>query len=80
MVFNPTHRALRHLAKFFLDKDKVIIQGFYASDMNRRTAQNQRKVRMPSIIRRRPKKEVTPKAVVETPEPSCQTTGCGCGN
>jgi len=80
MAFNPAHRVLRHLAKFCLRKAKVIIQGFRAFDMNRRTAQNQRKVRMPSIIRRRPKKVVPEKAVVETSEASCQTTGCGCGN
>lgn len=48
--------------------------------MNRRTAQNQRKVRMPSIIRRRPKKETVQKPVAETADASCQTTGCGCGN
>ena len=60
--------------------DKVIIGGVQGNNMNRRTAQNQRKVRMPSIIRRRPKKETVEKPVAETTDASCQTTGCGCGN
>jgi hypothetical protein len=60
--------------------DKVIIRVAQGNNMNRRTAQNQRKVRMPSIIRRRPKKETVEKPVAETTDASCQTTGCGCGN
>lgn len=52
--------------------------------MNRRTAQNQRKVRFPNLIRRRPKKETTEqpvvKSTVEAEGESCKLQGCGCGN
>ncbi|MDA7555627.1 hypothetical protein OAV46_02930 [Euryarchaeota archaeon] len=44
--------------------------------MDPRTAKGQRKIRIPSKLMNRKKKEV----VIETPEPSCQDTGCGCGN
>ena len=51
--------------------------------MNRRTNQNQRKIRIPSVLKIRPKKVVvakkTPDASAEVDE-SCQTRGCGCGN
>tara|TARA_B100000767_G_C19510242_1_gene428061 strand:+ start:402 stop:536 length:135 start_codon:yes stop_codon:yes gene_type:complete len=44
--------------------------------MNPRTAKGQRKVRIPKKLMNWKKKEV----VTETPQPSCQDTGCGCGN
>jgi len=51
--------------------------------MNRRTNQNQRKIRIPSVLKIRPKKVVvakeTPDASAEV-DASCQTRGCGCGN
>ena len=47
-----------------------------ALGMNKRTAQNQRKVRIPSGIKKRPKKE----KVEEVVESACEITGCGCGN
>ncbi len=53
--------------------------------MNRRTAQNQRKVRFPNVLRRKTKKEkvegpVAETKTVESADASCQTRGCGCGN
>jgi hypothetical protein len=50
--------------------------------MNRRTSQNQRKIRMPGIFRRQPKKEKAKveEVVAKTEDASCQTHGCGCGN
>ena len=52
--------------------------------MNRRTSQNQRKVRLPNILRRQPKKavteEVTQEVAAKADDPSCQTRCCGCGN
>ena len=47
-----------------------------ALDMNKRTDQNQRKVRIPVGLKKRPKKE----KVQEVVEPACEITGCGCGN
>jgi hypothetical protein len=47
-----------------------------ALGMNKRTAQNQRKVRIPVGLKKRPKKE----KVQEVVEPACEITGCGCGN
>ena len=44
--------------------------------MNKRTTQSQRKVRIPSGLKKRPKKE----KVEEVVEPACEITGCGCGN
>ncbi len=44
--------------------------------MDYRTAKGQRKIRIPSKLMKRKKKEI----VIETPEPSCQDTSCGCGN
>ena len=54
-------------------------------NMNRRTAQNQRKVRFPNVLRRKTKKEkvegpVAETKTVESADASCQTRGCGCGN
>ena len=49
---------------------------YIVRDMDPRTAKGQRKIRIPSKLMNRKKKEV----VIETPEPSCQDTGCGCGN
>lgn len=52
-----------------------------AEDMNRRTLQNQRKVRLPNFLRRQPKKKVKVQQVVDKAEDtSCQIHGCGCGN
>jgi hypothetical protein len=50
--------------------------------MNRRTSQNQRKVRLPNFLRRQPKKEKAKveEAVAKAEDTSCQTRGCGCGN
>ena len=48
--------------------------------MNRRTSQNQRKVRKPNLIRRRVKKEKVEAPAAEVEDASCQLTGCGCGN
>ena len=48
----------------------------FAIGMNKRTAQNQRKVRIPAGLKKRPKKE----KIEEVVEPACEITGCGCGN
>lgn len=48
--------------------------------MNRRTSQNQRKVRVSKIFRRQPKKKVVEQPKEEVVDPSCQIQGCGCGN
>ncbi|MDA7463719.1 hypothetical protein N9M68_02200 [Candidatus Poseidonia alphae] len=48
--------------------------------MNRRTSQNQRKIRIPTVLRRQPKKEPQEEVVAKADDPSCQTRGCGCGN
>ena len=48
--------------------------------MNRRTSQNQRKVRVSKIFRRQPKKKVVEKPKEEVVDASCQIQGCGCGN
>jgi hypothetical protein len=51
--------------------------------MNRRTNQNQRKIRIPSVLKIRPKKAVVAKDTPDTSaevDASCQTRGCGCGN
>ncbi|MGB1955194.1 MAG: hypothetical protein ACPHUK_06300 [Candidatus Poseidoniaceae archaeon] len=48
--------------------------------MNRRTSQNQRKVRVSNIFRRKPKKKVVEQPKEEVADASCQTHGCGCGN
>jgi hypothetical protein len=43
--------------------------------MNRRTSQNQRKIRMPGIFRRQPKKAKVEEVVAKTEDASCQTRG-----
>jgi hypothetical protein len=52
--------------------------------MNSRTSQTQRKVRLPNVLRRKPKKavaeEIKQEAAVKADDLSCQTRGCGCGN
>jgi hypothetical protein len=48
--------------------------------MNRRTSQGQRKMKMPNLVRRKPKKKVVEQPKEEVADASCQTQGCGCGN
>lgn len=48
--------------------------------MNRRTSQNQRKVRLQNLIRRRPAKQKEMPQPTKEEDASCQTQGCGCGN
>ena len=59
-----------------LKEDKFDKNVSLAPGMNKRTAQNQRKVRIPSGLKKRPKKE----KVEEVVESACEITGCGCGN
>jgi len=53
-------------------------------NMSRRTVQTQRKVKIPSGLKKRLKKPKVEKTVetpvIETVEPSCEISGCGCGN
>ena len=61
----------------------VIIKVPCGRIMNRRTNQNQRKIRIPSVLKIRPKKVVVAKETPDTSaevDASCQTRGCGCGN
>lgn len=48
--------------------------------MNRRTGQNQRKVRISRRSKSISNKVVLEKKVEKKVEPSCEITGCGCGN
>lgn len=49
--------------------------------MNPRTAQNQRRIRVPKNSKKRLKKQKVPKVITEVKEEeSCQIQGCGCGN
>ena len=57
--------------------------------MSRRTVQTQRKVKIPSGLKKRLEKakleKIVETPVIETPVietvgPSCEITGCGCGN
>ena len=52
--------------------------------MSRRTVQTQRKVRIPSGLKKRPKKAKIEKAALEpaaeVADESCQIPSCGCGN
>ena len=58
----------------------IYLQTVPRSAMNRRTSQNQRKVRVSKIFRRQPKKKVVEKPKEEVVDASCQIQGCGCGN
>ena len=58
-------------------------------DMSRRTVQTQRKVKIPSGLKKRLEKAKLEKTVkspviespaIETAGPSCEISGCGCGN
>ena len=48
--------------------------------MNRRTARTQRKVRIPIGLKKKAKKKKPEKTIEANVEPSCEITGCGCGN
>ena len=52
--------------------------------MGRRTAQTQRKIRIPFGLKKKIKKtkadKVEKMSEIENDEVSCQITGCGCGN
>ena len=49
--------------------------------MNPRTAQNQRRIRVPKKSKKRLEKQKVPKVITEVKEEeSCQIQGCGCGN
>ena len=58
----------------------IYLQTVSRSAMNRRTSQNQRKVRVSKIFRRQPKKKVVEQPKEEVVDASCQIQGCGCGN
>ena len=58
----------------------IYVQTIPRSVMNRRTSQNQRKVRVSKIFRRQPKKKVVEQPKEEVVDTSCQIQGCGCGN
>ena len=58
----------------------IYVQTIPRSAMNRRTPQNQRKVRVSKIFRRKPKKKVVEQPKEEVVDASCQIQGCGCGN
>ena len=59
-----------------LSEEKIQQYNCFSRNMNSRTAKGQRKIRIPTKLMKRKKKEV----VIETPQSSCQNTGCGCGN
>ncbi len=51
--------------------------------MSRRTVQTQRKSRIPSGLKKRPKKEKVEQAVAKVEEvkvEACEIPSCGCGN
>ena len=60
----------------------IYLQTVSRSAMNRRTSQNQRKVRVSKIFRRQPKKKVVEQPKKEVEEASCclRIQRCGCGN
>ena len=58
----------------------IYLQTVSRSAMNRRTSQNQRKVRVSKNFRRQPKKKDVEQPKEEDVEASCQIQGCGCGN
>ena len=48
--------------------------------MSRQTAKNQRKIRIPFGLKKKPKVAKVEKVVEETIESSCEIPSCGCGN
>ena len=74
LVVDKNSYRMRIMTRF------IYLQTVPRSAMNRRTSQNQRKVRVSKIFRRQPKKKVVEQPKEEVVDVSCQIQGCGCGN